>query len=300
MRYIASIATLLLTTLSQTGLAGDGDYFQDSSIQLPYRDAEIPVKKIMGKNMRVADLLGITPLPANTVSVEKLAVAQMETPEASKAKLQSLIDSSDIQLKKPNDIVDLKAWLSSASQIFIRDESVAVWDQGESVVQATGYGQTELYVVENGEMTIVNIRVGDADDLVIDQALTASQNISVAVSDGQFARLSQPYKSKKIAPSVRDAADLAMELQDRGKIVLPKSNNDLVFKKVAIQLTDHFDFPSLRNTEDYEQPNVFPNVEVSLVGSDFVSVTDSSGTVEIADIPAEVVFSSRSMINLGA
>lgn len=269
-KYMTVISAFALSSISTRGFS-DERPFENSALELPYRDNLKPVYNLIKQDIRVAELLGIEPIKGHQVAQNHQACKDCI---AFDDPITPLNDKA-IAFKQPNESIYLGKWLSANSQIFIRDEAVAQWRQDELALKSIAYGETEIFLVDGDQMTIAKVRVGS--DLSIDENLVkVTQNVSIGTDKG-LARISQPYEPKSVAPSVRDSLE-APNVLDDGMVKVSKDTQELVFKTIAIQLVNEF-------SEKYDR-HAISGVEISLVGSSFKGVSDARGIVEIADIPA--------------
>ncbi len=277
-RYIPLIVILTVTSLFDSSAAGK-DYFKDSTLELPFRSYGKSVQSLLHAELRVSELLGISPIQGYRVSPESHPCKECIAldPALTHIKGQTIV------FQKPNEKIELGSWLSEQSQIFIRDDSVAHWVQSERALIAKKLGETELFVVNGDQMTIAKIRVGQKDLELDEELVRVTKNVSIA-TDINLGRISQPYEPKSVARSVRESTD-DHQIGFDGLVKLQKRSQDLVFKTIAIQLVNEF-------SEKYDRHTV-SGVEVSLVGSAFKGLSDARGIVEIADIPAGSRFFAR-------
>lgn len=171
--------------------------------------------------------------------------------------------------------------------IFVRDATIASWDPSTAELIGVKEGETELYIVHAGNMSIIKLQVGDKSS----GNLKVPENL-VAIDQNMFARekpLSTapsalvPKEPFRPALSITASAQQATETLKKARsqqAYYTYDQQDVTYQNLAIQVIDERSYP--------EAGIVYPvqGAEVRILGAEFSFVSDATGLVRFKDIPA--------------
>lgn len=174
--------------------------------------------------------------------------------------------------------------------IFVRDQSVANFDQKSMTLSALKKGVTEVYTVHAGKMYIVPVTVEDAGggwDLKVPDALVSLDGVFKGAGAGSALYPGLETASRtgtangdgvSLAESLAETERTAREVTEQtAKYVAEKV--ELGYKPVTLQIIDDRSAP--------RAGKVYPvaNAIVRLVGTEFAARSDATGHLTIRDVP---------------
>lgn len=172
--------------------------------------------------------------------------------------------------------------------IFVRDASIVSWDPEAAKLIGMKAGETELYIVHAGNMSIVKLQVGGK---AVPGNLKVPENL-VAIDHSMFERerplsstpsLLVPKEPFRPALSITASAQQANETLKKARnqqAYYTYDQQDVTYQNLAIQVIDERSYP--------EAGIVYPvqGAEVRILGAEFSFVSDATGLVRFKDIPA--------------
>ncbi len=209
------------------------------------------------------------------------------------------VDGGKILFAKENETKkiilgsDVKA---SEWSVFVRDSAAIVWDDVNKTLTSRKAGDTEMFVVTPGRISI--IAVGVASVLEIPRAKSAptptvaAVNISpeLASLDGLDKAASKGDLSASFASDGRQSASGPVDLiVGEESTIIGEDGLTPVAQIVRAKAKVKFDSVKLKVIDDRSLVSGynFPvsGVRVKVAGTDFAELTDARGEIEIRDIP---------------
>ncbi|SME90306.1 hypothetical protein [Pseudobacteriovorax antillogorgiicola] len=253
-------------------------FVAQTPLEIPYRNLDKPVSQLLSQELQAVEtFFGVPVLRGQPVNLKSPEPAP-ETP-SDEAPLKELTIAglgSSAKLPFGQDV---------SGTLFVRDPDVVAWNDETHELESKSYGNSEVYIVAENQMTIVKVEVKDneanpASDLAVDVQSSALKNI-LSQSGKPLSQLSVPYDTKGIAPSLRDSdSEIVIDAGNELGVEVVRKEQESLYKNIAIQVVDERSKP--------EEKEIYPveGVSVQLVGSDFRARTNARGLVEIADVPA--------------
>lgn len=279
-----------------------------------------PSKGPAAEKMPTAKALATTPVvvaaaasPTAKKPVENLAEKVAATLGAKTAELSLEIEETPVGLKfKPESLIIPKAGavatirLKGAEErlsLFLRDEKIATLDRVTHKLKGVKAGATELYVVANGKMFIVPVKVDDGAgskwDLQVPDALVslsglfgeqlqsanfqgerpaAAMQLEATNAAGEAA-VGQSLQSDIAAHMRADAIDATRQIS---RFVATPA--EFKYHAVSLQLMDE------RSSVAADRIYPVGSAQVRLVGTEFSARSDDTGKLTIRDMPANARF----------
>ena len=170
--------------------------------------------------------------------------------------------------------------LQAAVSFFVRDESIAQWSAADSKVESRSQGDTEVFVVANGQMAILPIRVGhDPLALSVPKTLMGSGQWGIEQAlVGSNRAVYAKSNSLTYDESIRQTYDSETKIKHIGNRVSVEKKEKPA-KRLMIQFVD--------DRSNLQTGFVFPVGEVSarILGTDVLHTSSSLGYVTFDDLP---------------
>ncbi|MBF0440535.1 MAG: hypothetical protein HQK54_01400, partial [Oligoflexales bacterium] len=195
---------------------------------------------------------------------------------------------------QPGDIVNVKISEKSEDSvgkeqltIFVRNKSIISWNGTGSYLRGELSGNTEMYVIHKGKMTIIPVYVGGREQTV---SSSSSDSMMVRLDNilekdlfesekTQIDKENRKSDGKISVMASRAEAELTLKREAEESGLFKPEEKLWTTKTVTLQFIDERSLPELGQ--------IFPasGVEVEVIGTSFKAVSDFTGLVSFSSIP---------------